>query len=662
MSKSQYTIGDLFGNKDFHQIVIPEIQRDYVWSIDNVEKLLISIIEDAKKQAEKESRVSEALLNALSPEEREDFIRFQEKTKTISNVGFIYAYEDKELKRRIFLIDGQQRLTTLYLILLATAIVNDKFSYFRSRYFDKGIPKIGYKVRESAHDFIRRFVDYLLSGGKLNDVKNQYWYLKDFENDRTIRSVLRNYEYIFQYINERKITLEFLEKNVEMWFFDIDKSSQGEELYIYMNSRGETVQANENIKAELLEGLSEEEKIKGGEKWETWQNFFWKNKDDNSCADEGFNEFLRWIKIIEQICRKPEKSVAKHSNYIKSIRVNQKFDSRLLSIEIINKYYNALHNLNKHFETVDFSRSWLKGYASQADYFRFLPVLLYCSHYQIFDFQNVKRLSRFFKNVIQLPDVAKNPDDQTVNAIKLMTKFIDNEYKDVTDLAQFKEISEFKTILTKEEVFKLELYAAQDIPEKREAVEKEFWKCEDFSLNAGRIELVLYCSGQKLGEVTNENFKLNKFRKYSDAFFELFSNRSDKFLRALLTKGDYTIKDGYSTNLWADRYTFGNNVVSWKKILSYPEHQKYIKRLLKDFIQLKSNGSESNQALEEIISTYLNNSPKKDWIYQFISNPKALKYCQEKKFVWGGEDFDKIYLMRRTKATDYKKLSTFIEE
>lgn len=661
MSKSQYTIGELFGNKDFYQIVIPEIQRDYVWTKDNVEKLLISIIEDAEKQAEKESKVSETLLNALSPVEREDYLRFQEKTKTISSVGFIYAYEDKELKRRIFLIDGQQRLTTLYLILLAAATANGKTSYFQNRYFEKSVPKIGYKVRESAHDFISRFIEYILSGGEYEDIKNQHWYLKEFDNDRTIRSVLRNYKYIFQYISNKQIKLEFLEKNVEMWFFDIDKSSQGEELYIYMNSRGETVQVNENIKAELLEGLSDNKKIIGGEKWETWQSFFWRRKGNNTCADNGFNEFLRWVKIIERIRTKPGKSVAKHSAYIKEIKTNQKFDSSFLSIETIEKYYLAIYKLSQHFEALSFNSAWLRGYASQADYFRLLPVLLYCSYYQTFDIKKVKRLARFFKNVIQLPDVAKNPDDQTINAIRLVLNFIEKDYSDVVDLVQFKEISEYKTILTKEEIFKLELYAEQNTDENRKAIEEVFWKCEDFVLNAGRIKFMLYCSGQKLGEISPSDFKLNKFRKYSDSFIELFTKPSDELLRALLTKGDYTIKDGYSTNLWAERYTFGHNSSSWKKILTYTEHKRYIRKLLREFIDSKTPEENNNEVLNKIIRSYLNDSPNKDWMFQFIANPEALSYCQEKKFVWGGEDVARIYLMRRTKATDYKALSDFIK-
>ena len=74
---------------------------------------------------------------------------------------------------------------------------------------------------------------------------------------------------------------------VDFWYFDTGISAQGEELYIYMNSRGELVQSNENLKALLLEKLNEAEKNKWGKKWEDWQDIFWKHKGKNRNADGG---------------------------------------------------------------------------------------------------------------------------------------------------------------------------------------------------------------------------------------------------------------------------------------------------------------------------------------------------------------------------------------
>src|SRR5690606_23129118 len=82
------------------------------------------------------------------------------------------------------------------------------------------------------------------------------------------------------------------------WHFKTEKTDQGEELYITMNSRGEQLADYENIKAKLFEEV--ENQLEWSEKWEVWQDFFWKRRDGGS-ADEGFNEFLRWVVIIQMV-------------------------------------------------------------------------------------------------------------------------------------------------------------------------------------------------------------------------------------------------------------------------------------------------------------------------------------------------------------------------
>src|SRR5690606_3913703 len=102
--------------------------------------------------------------------------------------------------------------------------------------------------------------------------------------------------------NDLEAFYEYIEDFVEFWYFDTNISEQGEELYIYMNARGEQMQANENIKADLLSKLdTTEEKNKYGKLWEDWQDYFWVNRGDNENADKGFNTFLSWCKLLKSI-------------------------------------------------------------------------------------------------------------------------------------------------------------------------------------------------------------------------------------------------------------------------------------------------------------------------------------------------------------------------
>lgn len=65
-----------------YNIAVPEIQREYVWGKN--ESVLSQFLEDLNKNASKSC-----------------------------NVGFLYSYEPGYSRNEIYLIDGQQRFTTL---------------------------------------------------------------------------------------------------------------------------------------------------------------------------------------------------------------------------------------------------------------------------------------------------------------------------------------------------------------------------------------------------------------------------------------------------------------------------------------------------------------------------------------------------------------------
>lgn len=657
MSKALYKIKELFKESGIKQIIIPEIQRDYVWSSRNVEKLLKSIIEDARANVgEKYQKLKEQLETAI-PEVREILERELKAQVVFSNIGFIYAYEDDELKNRYFLIDGQQRITTIYLLLLAVSLKNGKGNYFASNYFVDSLPKVDYKVREESHNFMVLFIKHLLNGGKVADVTDQSWFYDVYNNDITISSILTNYKIIENYIADKDISIEYVEENIEIWFFDINKSKQGEELYIYMNSRGEEVKANENIKAGLLEGCSEEEKNIWGAKWEDWQDFFWKNKVDNINADQGFNEFIRWIIIIEYVKSNPELPVEQLGRFIKQIKQNDKFSFDILNLELIKTYYESFSFLFGHKQLCE--KSWGSGNTSMVDYIRLFPALMYLNKVEQPDVDELRRLIRFFKNVTRLEDIAKNPDNQTVNAIRLLEAFLSDGYTDVVDLVHYLgKNPAFSSIITDEEFYKLSIFKNPPKEATREVVEQLFWETEDLNLLNGQLSFVFNAIGDEMEDISK--FEYEKFKAYANSFVKLFKKPNDNLRRALLVKGDYTVYDGFSPSIWSERYTFGHDINSWKKIIS--EHPKIIVRLLADYVDKMKKGSSEDKILNEIVSNYLNKqSDKGSWMLKFINYPEVFTYCEQKKICYLGEELENIILLKRTKATTYKTLKDFLK-
>ena len=111
MKAGKYSIKELFCNRDIEQIVIPEIQRDYVWGEKEVEGLLNSIMEDFNNF----KCIGETIVQPnIDFEIKKAFEEFYKKQIYSCNIGFIYAYNDPEYTGKYFLIDGQQRLTSIF--------------------------------------------------------------------------------------------------------------------------------------------------------------------------------------------------------------------------------------------------------------------------------------------------------------------------------------------------------------------------------------------------------------------------------------------------------------------------------------------------------------------------------------------------------------------
>lgn len=279
-----------------NNMIIPEIQREYVWgnNCDVLEKFL----------KEMESKAS--------PCENCHHVH----TNKNINVGFLYSYKPSYVKfesERIldeFLIDGQQRITTLFLLLLYRATIEERIDDFIAICrADENDVEMGfnYKVRSLTQQFLVQLIHHAKNEGSqafdfISDLENSpYWFLDDYKNDPTIKSMisaLKSIQKIFG--NRSNFYFDYLLTNIHFWHFKTEVTSQGEELYITMNSRGEQLTDNEMQKARTLPSS---ELYNYGKKWEFWQTFFWRKRKEghanNPNADKGFNNYLACIEGLE---------------------------------------------------------------------------------------------------------------------------------------------------------------------------------------------------------------------------------------------------------------------------------------------------------------------------------------------------------------------------
>ncbi|MCK4798162.1 MAG: DUF262 domain-containing protein, partial [Spirochaetes bacterium] len=399
MKTGRYSILDILDEQNLEQFVIPEIQRDYVWSQSEVIDVLKSIKDGFENQ-------------------------------DIPYLGFIYAYNDKDYVYKYFLIDGQQRMTTLFLLLVALYYKLEKD--FPEYLIKNEKLKLDYKVRQATHDFLYDFINFLNNnkGLELDSkiINEQNWYHTNYENDITIFNIINNFIEIYNWLTNFESEnlndfLTFVENDVQLSYFDVENGRQGEELYIYINSRGRHLVENETLKAKFLSILQKtEDKKYWGRKWEEWQDFFWVNRLNNPDSDKGFNEFLRMVQIITM-----EIKNCSSNDINKFATSNVNIDFQLLpELNEIENYFIAYKYLVENKTISDFYKKYehdnylIETHRKQIDYFRILPIIAFVSLITRYDEKSILRFNRFFYNISRKSNIRRDIRTQLVTAIRLM--------------------------------------------------------------------------------------------------------------------------------------------------------------------------------------------------------------------------------------------------
>jgi hypothetical protein len=347
MKAGKYNIKELFINRNIESIIIPEIQRDYVWGKDQIDGLLKSLFDDYNNFMASCSNVNiqiddnESIQNSL--------LNHYKSIKFGSSIGFIYAYSDREYPDKYFLIDGQQRLTTIYLLITVIASMDEEFKIvFNKLYFSNQKSFIEYRVREASLLFLNKAISEIIESGQF-ELKDKFWYYDFYKSDKTIQSTINALQIIKSNIEYYKINIcsfkDYLLDYVQFWYFDTNISEQGEELYVYMNARGTAMQSNENLKAELLSQIDskkQKEKNEWGTKWEIWQDTFWLIRGENENADNVFNEFTYCIAGLQNIKLGLNINIEKNDKPT-HLQLLKCFDSN--GLEILENYVGAFELL-----------------------------------------------------------------------------------------------------------------------------------------------------------------------------------------------------------------------------------------------------------------------------------------------------------------------------
>lgn len=283
-----------------NEVSIPKIQRDYAQgrntkNIQYIREMFLS-----------------NLFEALSDDADDKKLK----------LDFVYGYEDQDQfqDKQITIfkpLDGQQRLTTLFLLHWYAA-KKEGVSEDRLRV----LKNFTYDTRKSSRDFCEKLVDFQPDFGEEfseqtadrieKQIMNQNWFTANWKNDPTITSMLVMLKAIdkkFHGVSDIWEKLTGSKPRIVFHLLKMQNLGLPDDLYIKMNARGKPLTDFEHFKSQFSEILSDKLKDDFNNKIDqAWSDLFWdifKDKEnpnpDSDIAqkmDKGFLSFVWFITDI----------------------------------------------------------------------------------------------------------------------------------------------------------------------------------------------------------------------------------------------------------------------------------------------------------------------------------------------------------------------------
>ena len=273
------------GDNELKKIIIPKIQRSYA---------------QGRKE---EIQVREGILQELFSVLKEG-----------KDIELNFIYGSLKEKGTYELLDGQQRITTLFLLYLYVYLQENEALplWFKDC--------LTYETRNSSRDFIGE----LCKLNKLTDdvyllpstyIKNQKWYSNAFHLDPTVEAMLVMLDAIDKYYKETGEQIAEKLKHIRFYALNLNDFNLTEELYIKMNARGLPLTPFENFKADLV-GYYKPVKDATEKEFKSWLDFatkldtewidiFWnKESSDKDVDNQYFRFFYRVATILTIIFSK----------------------------------------------------------------------------------------------------------------------------------------------------------------------------------------------------------------------------------------------------------------------------------------------------------------------------------------------------------------------
>lgn len=612
MELKEYTFQNLFGMHtdqdgnpfEIQKIEIPIIQRDYAQgrTFSNVSRI--------------RSRFLDTLYHALSDHKR-------------ITLDFVYG----EIENKKFIpLDGQQRLTTLFLLHWYAAkkecIADNEYAFLQN---------FTYYTRPSSRDFCNAIVQYTPTFSKQlsEEIKDQPLFQYQWLNDPSITGMLVMIDAIQEKFHEVADMWDSLVIHpcISFYFLPISEMGLTDELYVKMNSRGKPLTQFEHFKAEfeaLIKAYNEDLSKEINRKFDIkWTDMLFPYRGDNQIIDDEFMRYFFYVSDMLYYQQYPSLPLEQDEFVLAKMLYGSECKSQKENIEFLVKAFDCWCGFNideffdRHLSTYQYQSYKTKIYQENLNIFKQC-----CDTYREYEGRNRKFPLNMnlllYAFIIYLQNKKKITESEFQRRLRIVRNLIWNSQFEIRADGQRNNmpqlLAETEAIILHETILDGVGYNKSQKAEEQEKIEwlktnedkaESLFHLEDNPLLYGCVSII--------GLEHSDNF---------DKFRELFNNTKDKNLihRALLIFGDYsqTLRNAEST-----RYMGNANDNTWRGLFHPTQYRLRFKETSETLNALLEHLTEySDYGLQILIENYLTQKRTTfDWKYYYIKYPDMLRGC-----------------------------------
>jgi len=593
------------------RIEIPLIQRDYAQG----------------RQGEMVERIRTKFLDALCAAVKPNN----------AGISLDFVYGDVGSNDVFYPLDGQQRLTTLFLFHWYLA--------WRANAPIKNEPwtKFTYATRPGARLFCERLAEYqpqngeIGGGDKLSDwLIDQAWYFFTWQNDPSIQSMLVMLDDLHKRFSSHSETeckdawyrlIDPQQPAISFHLLPMKANGLTDDLYIKMNSRGKPLTAFENFKANFEDMLNNQHPNTAdgfAKKVDTdWTDILWKYRGADNLIDDKFMRYFRFVTevcawlsnvsfndkkstedLAEEVYGKNNSDANKHLDFLlkafdtwHGIDIKAEFESIFTAIE--GGESNKILLFNAFDSSVDLFAACCHFFGEKKWTLSHTLLLYAVLINRIYNTNGFPRRLRILRNLTEATLILNDKMHNHLADVERIVVHDNLQGVDVFNKAQVDNEFEKENLLQQQPSLKDTLY-----------------QLEDHILLRGCLTSF----------DLNPSIDPNIFMQRAGAFFNLFNNCNfwPELTGALLAINDYSRKRNRWTGYrFAD---FGSSTLEsqWHELFKFNrDHPQFISALM-DLLDQVAKASSIVDCLKNIQDIYLDQcsrDKKMDWRYYFVRYP-----------------------------------------